>query len=493
MRASRHGPSRRYTLARLAGVDLHAAAGAATDDQALEADYVVIGAGASAMAFADVIVTDSDRTLLIVDQHAQPGGHWNHAYPFVRLHQPSAFYGVSSRPLGRHVRDRSGLNEGLYEQATGGEVLAYFDEVMREQLVPSGRVTFLAMSEYHEDGTVSSLLTGRRVRVRARRRVVDAAYFGSEVPSVHTPRFPIGEGVSFIPINGLVSVTAPPPGFVVLGAGKTSMDACLWLLQQGVHPDTIVWVRPQDLWLLNRARIQPEASQLSAFADMLDACARAEGITDLVTRFEASELLLRIDPSFWPTVFRGATASPREIEELRRIEHVVRRGHVTSLERGVAHLEQGDLPCGEDWTFVDCTAEGLRKRPNLPVFQPGRITLQSLHIFGHPTYSAATTARIELASDDDAVKNDACPALPPPDQLHAIASYVLTRLELPERWSRLPGVREWNDAVRLNAASWALADVDPQDAQAQRAISRILEDSGVARDNLRSLLEHLAP
>jgi hypothetical protein len=458
------------------------------DDLSREADYVVIGAGASAMAFADVIVTDSDRTLIIVDQHAQPGGHWNHAYPFVRLHQPSAFYGVSSRSLGRHVRDVSGSNAGLYEQATGGEVLAYFDAVLREQFLPTGRVAFLPMSEYLEDGTVLSTLTGRRTSVRARRSVVDASYFGSDVPSTHTPRFPITDGVSFVPINGLLSVKTPPPGFVVLGAGKTSMDACLWLLDQGVDAEKIAWVRPQDLWLLNRARIQPEASQLSAFADMLEACATADGITDLVTRFEAANLLLRIDRSYWPTTFRGATASPREIEELRRIEHVVRMGHVTSLERGVVHLEQGDLPCGEDWTFVDCTAEGLRRRPNVPVFQPGRITLQYLHIFGHPTYSAATTARIELSTDDDAVKNEACPSLPPPNELRAIASYVLARLEFPEKWAKLPGVQEWNDSVRLNAASWALADLDPLDVAAQQAILRIFEDSGPARENLRRVL-----
>ncbi len=33
----------------------------------------------------------------IVDRNDQPGGHWTTAYPFVRLHQPSAYYGVNSR------------------------------------------------------------------------------------------------------------------------------------------------------------------------------------------------------------------------------------------------------------------------------------------------------------------------------------------------------------------------------------------------------------
>ena len=48
-------------------------------------------------------------------------GTWNDAYPFVRLHQPSAFYGVNSLPLGHDRIDESGLNAGFYEQASGPE------------------------------------------------------------------------------------------------------------------------------------------------------------------------------------------------------------------------------------------------------------------------------------------------------------------------------------------------------------------------------------
>ena len=32
-------------------------------------------------------------------RRAKPGGHWVDAYEFVRLHQPAAFYGVTSRRL----------------------------------------------------------------------------------------------------------------------------------------------------------------------------------------------------------------------------------------------------------------------------------------------------------------------------------------------------------------------------------------------------------
>ena len=63
----------------------------------IEADYLVVGAGAMGLAFTDTLVSESDATVVVVDRNDQPGGHWTTAYPFVRLHQPSAYYGVNSR------------------------------------------------------------------------------------------------------------------------------------------------------------------------------------------------------------------------------------------------------------------------------------------------------------------------------------------------------------------------------------------------------------
>ncbi len=75
-----------------------------------EADYVIIGSGAVGMAFADTILRETDADILFLDRRHMPGGHWNDAYPFVRLHQPSAFYGVASRDLGTGAKDQTGLN-----------------------------------------------------------------------------------------------------------------------------------------------------------------------------------------------------------------------------------------------------------------------------------------------------------------------------------------------------------------------------------------------
>jgi hypothetical protein len=128
----------------------------------IEADYLVVGAGAMGMAFTDTMVGGTNATVVMVDRNDQPGGHWTMAYPFVRLHQPPAYYGVNSRNLGSDTIDEGGLNAGYYELASGAEVCAYYDSVMRQQLLPTGRVTYLPMSEYLGDGRVSPIASRHR-------------------------------------------------------------------------------------------------------------------------------------------------------------------------------------------------------------------------------------------------------------------------------------------------------------------------------------------
>ena len=108
----------------------------------LETDYLVVGAGASGMAFVDALVShDPEADVLLVDRRHRPGGHWLDAYPFVRLHQPSATYGVDSMPLGLDRIDATGPNAGWYERATGDEICSYFERVLADVLVPTGRRT----------------------------------------------------------------------------------------------------------------------------------------------------------------------------------------------------------------------------------------------------------------------------------------------------------------------------------------------------------------
>jgi len=165
----------------------------------IETDYLIVGAGAAGMAFADTIVADSDAELVIVDRRHAPGGHWNDAYPFVRLHQPAMYYGVNSLQLGTDTIDQSGLNGGMYTQAGAPEICAYYDRVMRERLLPSGRVRYLPMAEHVGDGRVVSRLTGDTWEVKARKATVDARYLEPTIPKTTPPPFEVEPGPAVYP------------------------------------------------------------------------------------------------------------------------------------------------------------------------------------------------------------------------------------------------------------------------------------------------------
>jgi hypothetical protein len=108
------------------------------------------------------------------------GGHWLDGYPFLRLHQPSACYGVNSRVLGNNRIDESGPSAGFYERAPAAEVCDYYARVLDEQLPPSGQVRFFGMCDYRgaeSDGhRFVSTLTGATTTVKVRRKLVDATY-----------------------------------------------------------------------------------------------------------------------------------------------------------------------------------------------------------------------------------------------------------------------------------------------------------------------------
>src|SRR5579871_6767092 len=189
----------------------------------VETDYLVVGAGVSGIAFADALIEDGDAELLLVDRRHRPGGHWLDAYPFVRLHLPSANYGVASRRLGEDRIDTAGPNAGFYERATAAEICDYFGRVLDQHLIPSGRVSFAGLHDYRgEDGDghhIVSLLTGEETTVRVRRRLVDATYVESEIPSRHQPSFTVDGDVRFLTPNQLADLDRPAESFTVVGAG----------------------------------------------------------------------------------------------------------------------------------------------------------------------------------------------------------------------------------------------------------------------------------
>lgn len=456
---------------------------------AIETDYLIAGAGAVGMAFADVLLSESDADVVIVDSHHKPGGHWNDAYPFVRLHQPSAFYGVGSRELGSGKLDAVGLNQGLYELASGAEVSAYFDDVMQQQFLPSGRVRYFPMCDYVGDGRFVSRLSGETHTARAR-RFVDATWLKTSVPSTHTPAFTVADGVHFVPPNALPNLKAPAPQYVIVGGGKTGIDTALWLLEQGVDAANILWIMPRDAWLLNRRKTQPGIEffehSIGAQADQMQAIAEAESLEDLFDRLEAAGVMLRIDRDVRPKMFHGATVSEAEVEALRRIDGIVRKGRVSAIEPGRVTLAEGPLEIAADAVVIDCSASAIPNREIKPVFDGDTITPQTVRAY-QPVFSAAFIAHVELGFRSDAVRNQLCAVVPLPDSLTDWLHMTATNYANQFRWSQDQGLRRWLRSNRLDGFAKISSEIDPEDTDKRAVIKRLREHAGAAMANLQRL------
>lgn len=458
-----------------------------------EADYLVVGAGATGMAFTDALVGESDAEVVMVDRRHRPGGHWNDDYPFVRLHQPSALYGVPSRSLGHDRIDHTGPNAGFYERATAAEICDYYGRVLDEHLVPSGQVRFLGMHDYlggqGAEHHVRAVLTGAVTTVRVKRRLVDATYMESSLPSMHSPPFAVDPDARVIAPNDLVSLSGSPSGFTVIGAGKTSMDTCCWLVDNGVDPDAIRWIRPRDAWTIDRAAIQPlrlVAAYAEWLAAMNEASAAATDLRDLCLRLEDAGVLVRLDPDVEPAFFRLAILSESERATLKAIGQVVRMGRVRHVGATRIELDQGSIPTEASHVHVDCTAAGLACSPNRTVFEEDRITPQ-LILSGLVPFNPALIGWLEANRDDDTERNRLCPPngfAPEADARNLARQWAVTQRAV-AAWRAEPDVDEWMRTCRLTPLGNAGQHLG---GPAMDALMRMLQHQDAAIANLERLL-----
>ena len=463
----------------------------------IETDYLIIGSGAMGMAFADVLLTETSANLVIVDRHQKPGGHWNDAYPFVRLHQPSAFYGVSSRELGTGQIEIGGLNDGLGELASGAEVSAYFDAVMRQQFLPSGRVQYFPMCNYTgasgKTGEFTSLVNGNTHRIKYK-KLVDCTFLKTSVPSTHTPNFTIADGVRFMPLNGLPSLTEPPDCFVVIGAGKTGIDACLWLLENGANPDDIRWIMPRDAWLIDRKNTQPSieffGDTMEAQAAQFESIASANSIDDMFDKLEACGYFLRIYKDTRPKMFHGATISQAEVTELRRIKNVIRMGRVSAIEPEKIVLDKGDITTTPNTLHIDCSARAIANFDMKPIFQGDLITPQMVRSY-QPVFSAAFIAHIEASRAHDAEKNRLCGVVPLPnhdtDYLRFTAAFMMNQYN----WGQDKELRNWLLNNRLDGFSKLAKSISKDDTEKMAIMNRLRANSFPAMAKLQGFLAEL--
>jgi hypothetical protein len=444
----------------------------------LETDYLVVGAGATGMAFTDALVDHADVHVMLVDRRHTASGHWQDAYPFVQLHQASLFYGVASTVLGTGAVQQIGPEAGLQERAHQPEIQAYYDDVLRRRFVGSGRVTFFGGCDYHTDGSshlVTSRVSGDTVEVDVRRRVVDATYLSPTVPATTPPPFGVADDARVVPINELARLPEAPGTYVIAGSGKTATDAIVWLVAHGVEPDRIMWVRPRDAWMLNRAVVQPDpVVALGLAADTMAAAADAESLDEVFLRLEAAGAMLRVDPAILPTMAKTPTLGTWELDVLRTIERVVRMGHIEQVTASEMVLAGGSVPLTPDSLVVHCAASGLAYPPLVPIWAPDAIRLQTVRA-GFPCFCAALVGYVEATRDDDRERNRLCPANTLPDTPVSWARMQARGAVATRSYSAEPDIAEWAHRCALNPARIEPSQRD--DPAVQAAAARMAESA----------------
>jgi hypothetical protein len=472
----------------------------ASNNDALQTDYLVKGCGATAMAFVDVMLKETDARFIMVDRRAAPGGHWNDAYPFVRLHQPSACYGAASRELGHGRTDSTGFNQGMLELASGFEVTDYFHQLMRDTFLASGRVSFRPMSELvGEPGSgsyaIRSLLSGATQTVEVHKRLVDATMTHTSIPLTHTRKFTVADGVTCVAPNDLVRLAPGRKHFAVLGAGKTAIDSVSWLLANGAPQESITWVLPRDPWLLNRVMFQPGMvhfdQTIGGLARQFETFATASSMRDLCLQMEALGRWMRLDSNVWPTMFHGAIVTPLEMEQLRGIKNMVRLGRVQHIDAHSMQLQRGELPCHPETLYVDCTARAVEYEAqgdaSQSVFEDALISLHMIRIY-QPTFSAALIGRIEATLGDDSAKRQLCQPTSMTDTVEDYLRVTAVTMRNQAAWNALPDLRGWIRNCRLDWFGPTIAQVAKDDAPRRKVLARLAAATEPALENLQRLI-----
>ena len=287
----------------------------------------------------------------------------------------------------------------------------------------------------------------------------------------------------FMPLNDLPTLDAAPDGYVVIGAGKTGIDACLWLLQHGVDPDRITWIVSREAWLLNRRNTQMTEEfffdTMETQARMYESIARADTPADMFRRLEACGYFMRIDQSVEPQMFHGATVSDLEIEALRRITNVVRMGHVTAITPYEIHLVGGLLPTTPNTVHVDCSASAIVDPGARPVFQGDLITPQLVRPY-QPVFSAALIAHVELHYGDEGDQNRLCGLVPLPDTTTDFIRFTAAGLVNQYHWGQDKPLRAWIGDNRLDGAGRLMQTIGEDDEDKRAVMLRIKENAPLA-------------
>ena len=200
-------------------------------------------------------------------------------------------------------------------------------------------------------------------------------------------------------MNGLAKIKSPWKKYVIIGGGKTGIDAVVHLLDNNVDPDKIAWIIPNDCWFFDRDPFTK--TDLKYFTQMFPAIfgaqIEAKDINECYKRWEEIGFMNRLDKNVWPTKMRSATVSSEELKKMQRVRNIIRLGRIERIESDQIFFQNGDrIPTNTDTLHVDCTAAGTKFPPlKEKIYDGNQINLQMV-LPNQPCTSGAKIASLEL-------------------------------------------------------------------------------------------------
>jgi hypothetical protein len=175
-------------------------------------DLIIVGAGFSGLnALAAAIKVAPELKIAVIEATNRVGGHWNTAYPFVRLHHWA--YGIG---------ESFGLVPG---DGTRDDVLLYAGQVLDEIMAREDLdVTILWDTRYFGVSGKAMLTVRTNNGTLTAGRLIDTVRYG--IPALRSTST---LGVLPHDLPALIPVSSQQ--FVIVGSGKTAMDTLRYLGQ----------------------------------------------------------------------------------------------------------------------------------------------------------------------------------------------------------------------------------------------------------------------
>lgn len=410
-------------------------------------DYLIIGAGISGLSFADTLLREREAKIAIVDRYPGPGGAWNSVYAHAELAQDPNRYGLPTFTIAQHlaVQQRSATHNIISQS----DLLDYFSAIMKDHILSTGRVQYFPNSEHLGNGLIRNKENGKTTRFQVSQKIADTARAANWSKNESVPCLRYDKNIRVISPHALASL---PPALIkshtsicLLGAGGAATDSALYLLSLGVPPASIAWVKPRETWFLDPAMSGPLIA-----LDLARLVRQASTDQQLLAQLEASRHLLRICGDEAPAMYHGDIRTEPDIAPLRKIERVIRKGHVHRISEIGLMLDSGIEPMPPRTLFVDCTAGPVLRRKPPRIFSENKIILQACCL-ADPGFSARIIAAIEVMEHANDTKNALCVPIARPDAPLDLLESLLTSLSNLERWRSHLSLRHWLATYQLDS------------------------------------------